>query len=161
MIHKAFSNLALPILISYYPSTCPLDCSLTGPAPCSSTCLGWSHLRAFAHAVSSAFNILAHPLSTWPTPSPSRPQQRHQFPGTTSLSQTPPSPGSGPLLQTPICTCTSPCNSNHTVVLQYLLVSPTGFRALCEWGPHWFYSPWFPQFLAQDLTQIFVEQINK
>lgn len=58
MIYKAFSNLALPILISYYPSTCPLDCSLIGPAPCSSTCVGWSHLRAFARAVSSAWDNL-------------------------------------------------------------------------------------------------------
>ena len=84
-----------------------------------------------------------------------------KFPGTTSLSQTPPAPGSGPPFCKLPCTCTSPCNSNHTVVLQYLFVSPTGAGALCEQGPHWFYSPWFPRFLAQDLTQIFVEQINK
>lgn len=119
--------------------------------------------RAFAHAVPSACNIPAHLLSTWPTPSSSRPQQKHQFPGTTFPSQTPPPSGLGPpyakshALAPPLVTVTT-----HIVALQYLLVSPTGLGGvLGEDGPHWSYSPCFPQFLAQDLTQTFVEEINK
>lgn len=98
-------------------------------------------------------------FSTRPTPSSSRCQHEHQPPGATSFCQAlltlPPTPYKVPH------TCPSPCNSNRTVVLRYLFVSPTGPGALYGQGPHSSYSPWFSQLLAQDLTDIFVEQINK
>lgn len=114
---------------------------------------------AFACTVPSACTIFV-PVCPSPANSPLRPQHTHQLPGQPPLARhlpiwckLPPHP---PAVNKLPSTCTSPCNSDHPVVLQYLRVSLAGLGA--QAGGHHIGLPVSPV-LAQDRTQIYV--LNK